>query len=293
MRLVFKSFGEESWTKENKLNFEYTAAHSCILTSEEPSDLKLEVHLNYKPAGYDDVGQAAKVEINRRYSPLYLNWERDQAEPPDLSLLFGQYMAFWTARNTEAQILIDENERKRIAAEAAAIVVNTGYIQEYLPGCVPWEEGKKAEGWSYLNVKHNEFIIVHKNGMTFSFHFNDPKWSVTMRSDHIGTAYDMKKSKNIKNVFKHVLESDDVKNHIERHDRQLEQRRKEKVLRKTMEDAGWQRSGGEYVKSKESGKYYANASIADDSDRVTIYKVRRYIDNLMMEPHKMDISIFE
>jgi hypothetical protein len=290
MRLVIKSFDEEGKNKEGCFNFNYSGSQTVILTSEEPSELAMTVLIRYRPPNYATQGDAAYIRIE---DGAYTAWKRTQNEEPDLSLLLGQYIEFWTAWNVRATALQEEANRKRLAEEAIQIQANKEAIEAGFPGIIHIETGTSLDGWSYRELKHNSFMIVHKNGMWFDISTDDQKWNVTMRSEKIGNDYNMKRSKNIKLIFKFILESEEVKQYIERHDRQIEQDRKAKVLKQSMLNAGWESCGGEWRKKKDSGTYFANATIADDSDRVTIYKIRRYLENLMLEPHKLDYSIFE
>lgn len=294
MRLVFKTFGDENQGKENALNFNWSAGHEATLTTEEPSDLVLPAHIQYRPAGYHNVGDAACVIVSERYSPEYTAWKRTQAEEPDLSLLLGQYMEFWTAWNVRAEALVEEQTKVRLAQEAAALEENKQQIEKIFPGIVPLPTGSSLDGWSYHDLMHNGFVLNNKDDVHFHVTFNGKQWCLTLKSNFIRTEYDIKKAKNIKNIFKFILEAEEVKYYNQQHNERKERDRKQKVLQAEMKAAGWEYQGGsEWEKQKESGRYVAKAKIQDDSDQVIIFSVRRYIENLMLTPNKMDISIFE
>lgn len=294
MRLVFKTFGNDCWEEDNPLNMAYSAAHSVTLTTEEDPNLEFLVYIQYIPANYAGDGDAAKIEIKDNYSSTeYKAWKRAQAVAPDTSLLINQYLAFWNEWNVKATAKREEKARLLKIKQDAQAAENKALILQCFPGCVQWEAGKTYNGWSYRDVKHDGFALIHKNGMAFCFVNHNPKWSVTMRSDKIGCDYDFKKSKDIKKVFKHILDSEQVAEWIKRHDQRIEWDRKEKVLNQTMAEAGWKQEGSDFVKIRDSGKYYARAEIEDTSDRVIIKNIRKHIQGITLSPHKMDICIFE
>ena len=294
MRLVFKTFDESSAHNcRNDLNYRH--GHYVELTSEEPSELCIPVRLNYLPPSYYHHDDPAKIVINEEYSRPYVEWKNTQAEEPDLSLLIGQYLEFWTAWNVRADALIAEERRIRLEKEAAQTVANKALIEKSFPGITQFESGKVFENWSYLDVTHNNITLVHKEGLNFNINLESEKWYLNLKSPEIGNCSDIKRSKNIKVILKFILEdTTEIKYYLGRHNEVKEQNRKSKLLHTTMIEAGWTHDyNTRYYKQKESGKWLAEAEIAADSDHVFIRNIRRVIENIKLTPHKMDISIFE
>ena len=260
----------------------------AVLTTEEPSDLEINVIIYIGFNGRFELLNDDADNTFIQYKNLLAN-NNDTIELGPLETEFINLVQRWNdevvenVRIRKEQIRIaEENERAR------KVIENTQYTNKYFPLVnVP------ASGWKILNIEHNR-VFLEKEDVIFRIYFINgvQKWNLDITGNYCEVNYNIKSSKDIKNIFKYILQNN-YSDKFLKSKRNKEESRKQKVLLEVMEKAGWSYTSNGFFKSKESGRYWAQAEISKTSDQVYITSIIREVKNLNIIPDIQDCCIFE
>jgi len=288
MQISIKSFVTETMTKTYKIPLNRDANVRAIAINVLAPDVEYPVWLIHEVDGAGRTTFRVAGRINDTYAQAVGN------EVVDVTIASQQYYAFVTEWNVEAERLQEIEKQKAIAIENEKIAVIMADINKVFPvmGAIGGE--KVDNQWSFNEPPTSTVVILYCNLVKFRLRKEYDKWELTVFGEYTSTAYESKRSKNLLPVLKYILEI--CQEYFDRAKIRFEERRREKLLRTVMTEAGWEHdSGSRWIKNRPDGGEYKAWVEMDDapSERVYIVSLSRKIAGMEIVPSKNDCCIME